>query len=1158
MRIALDRLDTAPQVHPHDPVRVTQPATVTCANGHRSELQTPAVIVADPRADPFPEVASSARCPVCGIPIVVDAPLLIVFVSGLIGAVFVPSTGTSVDRDGEDGARLVRAARDALGRPAFDDARALTSAPARLADVVARRVVECDAIAPRRILLEDLDAERAEDYRAWLHAIRSDVGIAAIVDGVTQVLAGDRWADVLAACRAAPRIGSVEGARVVQRIVEIASTDADEETSTAIASRAALLTDWRANGGDPAALVLTDRHGLAHPISLGVQAELDEYFSRRDDAIDDRIDRLRCVLAAHREGRAPSARVTMALLAGASTELHGRRCPGDLDEALTMLDTAIELAVATHGQDSRDVLRLRADRAVIELDHPDRRVDAARMELSEIQQRAATLAEDDAFQTTAMLNLGTAWLEEGGTTDRGQAQEEGIAWLEQTLAAPGITSELEILASANLAAALRLRLTRQSDDALRANTLNRRAVELARGLHRAGDPERLVGSLAAMANTATEAGRHHEAVEASREALAIAAETMPETHPTRLRAQANGASILHTRANASRSLDPEASDADLSKALEMTRATVAAMAATNHTMRFIVEANLAAILAERDSSGSPIDAAGAARQYEALLGSLDPAADAEVLRTAAWNAGTLALGQGRHDDACRAYRIAWDAAQVLADRALLAAAQQTLQGSVARVGRRLALALATASPPDHAEAFAVLDASRARLVGGVTERARLALSDPDLDVAAREEIANARRALDDQLRAEAQTVATTDPRRRRRQAAQLRALVRGALERIAPISGAPAIASPSIPIVHISTDALGTAVAIRFPDGTATSFVSARLRELDVASLLAANLQSLRHALFDVLELAGPEVAEPLASELLTRGHRAAIVIPGGSAAAIPWNAAPLRGPAGAQAGALTDVIGIRLAPASRLLTEPHAPDVPSHPYWIADLNMEAGRWEVAAAERISGSAPSLAEPATTAAAPWPAETDWLHISTHGETTAHDPLTARLLLPGGLITLADLLSDHRFGAGATVVAPACRSAQVDTSNLDEVLSIGHAFLAAGAETAIGGLWDLPDPATAIIVARLYAHLEHDRLWQHPEVALRSAQRWLRDQTRDTLLAEAAEAQVASTWLAPQLAEALEAHIADDPTEHPFGDPFEWAGMATISVRGPDS
>jgi hypothetical protein len=116
----------------------------------------------------------------------------------------------------------------------------------------------------------------------------------------------------------------------------------------------------------------------------------------------------------------------------------------------------IDLAVPIHGPDSRDVLRVQMDRAVVELDHPEHLVDTARADLGYIQRPPPSPRWTPTIPCThtANVTLGTAWLEEGGTADRCQAQEEGIAWLEPTLAAAGITPELEILASANLAAAL--------------------------------------------------------------------------------------------------------------------------------------------------------------------------------------------------------------------------------------------------------------------------------------------------------------------------------------------------------------------------------------------------------------------------------------------------------------------------------------------------------------------------------------------------------------------------------------------------------------------------------------------------------------------------------------------------------------------------------
>ena len=95
---------------------------------------------------------------------------------------------------------------------------------------------------------------------------------------------------------------------------------------------------------------------------------------------------------------------------------------------------------------------------------------------------------------------------------------------------------------------------------------------------------------------------------------------------------------------------------------------------------------------------------------------------------------------------------------------------------------------------------------------------------------------------------------------------------------------------------------------------------------------------------------------------------------------------------------------------------------------------------------------------------------------------------------------------------------------------------------------------MPDLATAIIVARMYAHLAADTLWAHPETALRSAQRWLRDADAATLSHEAAQARSEETWLPAPLAAQLSLRLALDRAVRPFAHPFDWAGLAVLSTR----
>ncbi len=1134
--------------HPTPPpaVVLTRPVQMSCPDGHQSRVEVPVIV----RAGHHGSDPRRVRCRACGAMVLLDEPLLILD-SAPIGAIFVPAEHTTVEDDGVDGARLIQSAREILNDSVIDADRRLTSAPSRLLPVLVGRSVAIDAVAPRSVELPPELASHTDDYREWLGAIRLDTGVAELADSVAAVLAADRWVDVLAACHAHPELGSSVLAPLVGRVVEVAQAGADSEVRAAVEPRVAFLRDWQARGGDPGELVLGHAHGLRTRVTLGVQALMDQWFLAVDDASLDGIALLERALDLHRHTEEPDPSVTLALRAGLASALYRRRRTGDIATARVLLAEALPDARRLHGPDSVELLRLQADRAVLTLDDPDSQGEDPLAALIDIQrQAAAALPAEHPFQAVACLNAGTAWLEQRAPASREFAQEEGITWLEQALQTPGLSSEVDVLACANLAAVLRDRLAPRPSDQRRASELTERAVSAAEALHRPSDPERLVGALSAAANAATEAGRHDQAVRTSQHALAIAAETMAREHPTRLRAQANGASILHNRAAAVRTADPAGCDRDRTDALVLMNDTAALMADTHHPMHSMVQSNIAALLADPDSSGQPLDADGAERHFQELLTGLDPVADAEVLVTVALNAGTFWLGRGNPGLAQDTLRTGWRAANALADRAVLLTAQQTGQGAVARAARRLAVSLVDGSDPAYDEAFDVLDASRARLIGNTMQRTRAAQAGPQLDAVAHKRIAAARRALDHQLAAERDTQATTDPALRRQRARTLQREIEEALSSLPDTPEQPHTA-PAIPVVHVCADELATVVAIRLPDGSTIGFATTEVTARHLAALAQLDSGPLRRALARLLPVIGAHIGERLTAELLGRGYRDAIIVPGGAAAGVPWNAVPLRGDEQTVMGTLTDVVGLRLAPAARLLTSSAAPPRPTSPWWLFDKQLTAGRWELAQTVLAQHTNRATAE---TPGALWPQTTDWLHISVHGDTDAEDPLIARLRLPGGSLSITELLTARRLPLGATVIAPACRAAQVASPNFDEVLSVAHAFTAAGAETVIAGLWDLPDLATAIIIARMYAHLEIDALWRTPDIALRSAQRWVRDQTHDQLAAEAAEQRRAPTWLPAPLAALLELRLLADHEPRPFSDPLEWAGLITISTR----
>ena len=106
----------------------------------------------------------------------------------------------------------------------------------------------------------------------------------------------------------------------------------------------------------------------------------------------------------------------------------------------------------------------------------------------------------------------------------------------------------------------------------------------------------------------------------------------------------------------------------------------------------------------------------------------------------------------------------------------------------------------------------------------------------------------------------------------------------------------------------------------------------------------------------------------------------------------------------------------------------------------------------------------------------------FLHFATHAVTPPDAPLEAFLALrPGssapeddGRLTLAEIYQ-LRLPA-RLVVLSACRSASGDGST-DGVAGFARAFLSAGVRTVVGGLWEVPDLTSAMLMRDFYAHVD---------------------------------------------------------------------------------
>ena len=1158
------------------PLTVHERHRLKCDCGHEMSAKIPAVVdcTARPAPDDVPSAAPLARCPSCGRERELDFASLLYRGDDLVALVFIPAEHTPLEVDGQEAARLVRTLEERLGRSPVGPARGLTVAPRRLAQIVATRPLATDGLDPTAAVLDDVSPEVADDYRRWLDAVRADIGVSDVDRAVRGIAAAPTWADVAEICEASPIVTATEASALVEAAFDRLATQTNEEGRATLDHCRRFVREVRTRGVNPHDVRIPGLELGMPDATPALQSAMDAYFATDARDLDERIAHLTAARRAwERSGGEAEHQTPVAITAALATELYRRHLPEDLETAIELLRTTEPACVAAFGRNSRAHLRMRNDLAVCLMDHTVGDVAENNRRAREILSALATEVDTDAtgvreILIDAWLNLGVAWLQAPDVPDRSAAQEEAITWLEQALSVDGLPETTEAMVCSNLGAAYRVRVIGEPASNLeRAREMHRRSVELTRRLTATDADDRLVAALAMYATASADRGDHDEAIDAFRESTALAARALPANHPALLRVQANLGSTLHAKYLATRSEDEPAVDA-LHEASALLGRTRDAMASSSppHPMLDWVRASLAATLAEHIGEGRCLDAAGAEVLFADLLDQLDSEADPLLLRTVGWNAGGFFLARGEPTRAQEAYRAAWKAALALSDRALLQAAQERELRLLTRHAHRFAISACHVSDGegDLAAAVAALDASRVRLLGGVAERARLAIDDPaTVAPHVRAAVADARTALDRQVIDE-RGIHTAPPEERRRLARAAWRRTEEALALLDPYLPATRESAPaSIPVVYVATTELASGVLIRYPDGATTGF-TADLRSEHLAELVAAvddpGGLAPEFALERVLPLVGTRLAEPLATHLLGRRWSTAILIAGGPAAIVPLHAAPLRGHGAGRDGYLTDVIMLRAAQAQRIMRPRAAGGRPSRPLAVVDNGLRFARWETAASTLFRSAAADRVRDridATEFKAEL-ARVDWLHLSVHGTQSEPDPLRAHVALPGAELAVSDLLLEHRLTPGSVVVAPACRAGRAHPSNYDEGLSVGYAFLAAGAETVVAGLWDVPDPATALVIARFYALLDQHDLWSQPEIALRSAQRWLRDVDRHALDAEIAEASSGKTWLSSALAERAAEWLACNSAPQPFASPDAWAGLFSVSVRHDES
>ncbi len=175
-----------------------------------------------------------------------------------------------------------------------------------------------------------------------------------------------------------------------------------------------------------------------------------------------------------------------------------------------------------------------------------------------------------------------------------------------------------------------------------------------------------------------------------------------------------------------------------------------------------------------------------------------------------------------------------------------------------------------------------------------------------------------------------------------------------------------------------------------------------------------------------------------------------------------------------------------------------------------------------------------------------------LHLACHARGGLFDTGEAEILLASGPLRASEVPTLAGLHARLVVVS-ACQGAQSTIARLaNEHLSIATAMIAAGAACAIASLWPVYDLATALLMTRLYEQLDAG---SDPATALRAAQLWLRDLTReqrDAFLQR--HAHLAAEQTSRLRGSSRDAEVgAAGPGSQPYAHPEFWAPFLAVGA-----
>ena len=176
---------------------------------------------------------------------------------------------------------------------------------------------------------------------------------------------------------------------------------------------------------------------------------------------------------------------------------------------------------------------------------------------------------------------------------------------------------------------------------------------------------------------------------------------------------------------------------------------------------------------------------------------------------------------------------------------------------------------------------------------------------------------------------------------------------------------------------------------------------------------------------------------------------------------------------------------------------------------------------------------------------------DIFHFAGHGKHNIDHPAHSALILANKEKLIVKELFELELSGYNLACLLACETGITSKAGLiDEFVGLASVFLAAGVTTVVGSLWKVDDLSTALLMRRLYKNIKKA---SNPETidiadALKEAQNWLRNLTKEDLLEQLSLEVEISESLLLQIKEELILFRGIKKKGKPFESPYYWAAF----------